>query len=171
MISQPFLSHLDALDIYEHQTLTLPELWQTLMYEHWNSGDVKAVMKKIAQQSFYELSKAYGFSFDVKAHIAKLHKDKNAGYSGNNPDPWYNVRQCESFGISVLDGVLTRMCDKYTRLTNVLADPSLDRVNEPLAEVYRDLGSYAIIYCCLLDEKQQFGFVLEGFMYGSADGE
>jgi hypothetical protein len=168
LISQQFLDYVDALDIDAGKGTNIDLLWKRLRYEYFNDGDVKIAMRAIAQHCFYQMQEECAFQFPVKEHIKKLHKDKNAGYSGNDPDPWKNIRRCSEFGINPLHGLLTRMTDKFSRLENVRGDQKLDQVGEPLFEVYRDLGSYAIIYCCLLDEKQQFGFVLEGFTYGEA---
>jgi hypothetical protein len=164
VISQPFLDYVDVLDIESGMQTNIDALWDCFKYEFWNSGDIRGVMIAMAQHCFYALSVEYYFQFPVKEHIKKLHKDKNAGYSGTNADPWYNIRQCEQFGIHVLDGVVTRMCDKYSRLTNLRNDPKLDRVKEPIADVYRDLGAYALIYLCLLDEGKR-NTPLTGYTY------
>lgn len=42
-----------------------------------------------------------------------LHIRKNAGYTGDNPDPWANFRMAEMFGVSGVLGVLVRMSDKF----------------------------------------------------------
>lgn len=90
---------------------------------------------------------------DIVARCIDLHNRKNQGYAGRSADPWANFRLCEEFGISAVDGCLTRLSDKYARLTNLWSDRTLDQVNEPITDTLQDLINYSIILCCLLDEK------------------
>ena len=90
---------------------------------------------------------------DIVAQCIDLHHRKNRGYAGRSADPWANFRLCEQFGISAVDGCLTRLSDKYARLMNLKSDRTLDRVNEPITDTLQDLINYSIILCCLLDEK------------------
>lgn len=83
-----------------------------------------------------------------------LHVAKNAGYAGaENPDPWANFRMCEAFGITAFQGCMVRLSDKYIRVTNLMKDPSNDRVGESLRDTLKDLSAYAKIAICLLDEQ------------------
>lgn len=113
--------------------------------------------------------------FDVLIQEAKeLHRRKNAGYSGEilNPDemraiygdfydsneelledPWRNFRQCETFGIPIADGVLTRLCDKYIRFWNVYTNPANDKVNESVIDTLKDFAAYCLILVCILEEN------------------
>lgn len=86
---------------------------------------------------------------------AKLHEDKNAGYAGaDNPDPWANFRMSEAFGVSPLKGCLVRMSDKYIRVSNLMKDPTNERVGEAITDTLRDLAAYALIAVCLYEEEQ-----------------
>lgn len=82
-----------------------------------------------------------------------LHERKSAGYSGDNPDPWYNMRRCEVFGIPATHGAITRMTDKWSRLESLWKSPDNEQVGEPLRDTLIDLASYALILVCLLDEQ------------------
>lgn len=83
------------------------------------------------------------------------HVRKNAGYAGaDNPDSWANFRMAADFGISAFDGVLVRMSDKYIRLTNLRRNPANEQTGEAVVDTLLDLGSYALIADCLLDEEQ-----------------
>jgi hypothetical protein len=92
--------------------------------------------------------------FELIAGAKELHKAKNAGYSGDNPDPWANFRECEKFGIRAIDGVMTRLCDKVVRFNNVYKNSSLDQVGESAIDTLRDLAAYSLIAYCLLGEME-----------------
>lgn len=82
----------------------------------------------------------------------ELHEGKNRGYTGGDPDPWINFRQCEEFGVPAHIGVLVRMSDKYIRITNLLRNPDNDQVNESILDTLADLAAYALIYICIWEE-------------------
>ena len=85
-----------------------------------------------------------------------LHKNKNAGYSGEHSDPWHNFKAVSIFfGVSPLQGVLARMTDKFMRMENIRKNPDFERVNERLLDTVLDLASYALIYQCLQEEDKQ----------------
>lgn len=82
-----------------------------------------------------------------------LHERKNAGYSGDSPDPWLNFRQCEGFGITAEQGVLTRMSDKWSRLRSLWINPAHDQVGEAIEDTLMDLAAYSLILICLREER------------------
>lgn len=83
-----------------------------------------------------------------------LHIRKNTGYAAaGDGDPWYNFRQCEKFGISSADGVITRMSDKWSRLQSLWLDSNNDMVGEPIEDTLMDLAAYSLILICLRREK------------------
>lgn len=88
----------------------------------------------------------------IRDELKDTHARKNAGYSGNDPDPWRNFREVEKFGISAVTGCLTRLCDKYMRFQNVYKNPELDKVNESALDTMIDFVAYCIILICLLEE-------------------
>ena len=83
-----------------------------------------------------------------------LHNRKNAGYAGQSNDPWTNFRECELFGITSADGVITRMGDKWSRLRSLWHNPKNEQVNEPITDTLMDLAAYSLILVCLLQEKK-----------------
>lgn len=85
--------------------------------------------------------------------MAELHKNKSAGYAGDNPDAWANFRQAEGFGVSAFDGCLVRMSDKFVRVQNLVKNPKNDKVGESIKDTLFDLSSYALIALCLLEEE------------------
>lgn len=84
-----------------------------------------------------------------------LHQRKNAGYSGDDPDPWLNFRQCEDFGISAEQGVITRMSDKWSRFRSLWRKPEHDQVGEAIEDTLMDLAAYSLVLICLLEERKQ----------------
>ena len=81
-----------------------------------------------------------------------LHRNKNAGYAGDSPDPWANFRMSEAFGVPAYKGCLVRMSDKYIRVTNLVKNPDNDKVGENIIDTLFDLAAYALIAICLLEE-------------------
>jgi hypothetical protein len=83
-----------------------------------------------------------------------LHVRKNAGYAGDDPDPFANFRMSEKLGIPAWQGSLVRLGDKFIRVNNLTKNPNLDQVNESLVDTLSDLAAYALITICLLEEAQ-----------------
>lgn len=109
---------------------------------------------QLAQTVFYHLAEAQDLPLAVVlADAADLHVRKNAGYAGAaNADPWANFRLSEAFGVTPIDGVLVRMSDKWSRILSLEADPNNDQVGESILDTKRDLGAYALIGLCLIEE-------------------
>ena len=98
----------------------------------------------------------YCYLYQVVYDAIDLHKNKNAGYSGEHSDPWHNFKAVSVFfGVSPLQGVLALMSDKFMRMENIRKNPDFERVNERLLDTVLDLASYAIIYQCLQEEDKQ----------------
>jgi hypothetical protein len=85
--------------------------------------------------------------------MRSLHIRKNAGYTGDNTDPWWNFRQCEVFGITAVQGVLTRLSDKISRFQMLRQNIANEQVGESILDTVMDIASYALIAVCLLSEK------------------
>ncbi|SRR5260221_14608129 len=86
--------------------------------------------------------------------MASLHQRKSAGYVGSNPDVWSNFRECADFGIDPIDGIITRMSDKWSRLKSLFKNPSNDQVNESIEDTLMDLSAYSLILICMLREEK-----------------
>ena len=82
-----------------------------------------------------------------------LHTAKNAGYAGmETKDPWANFRVCERMGIEAWRGCMVRMGDKYIRIGNLRNNPKNEQLGENILDTLADLGAYALITICLLQE-------------------
>jgi nitrogen regulatory protein PII-like uncharacterized protein len=83
-----------------------------------------------------------------------LYTKKNAGYAGDSPDPWANFRECESFGINIENGIITRMSDKWSRIRSLWKNPDNEKVGETVEDTLKDLAAYALILVCILRETE-----------------
>lgn len=93
---------------------------------------------------------------DIILEAVKLHKTKNAGYSGFYTDPWENFKTVEYlFGINALDGIVARATDKYMRFINIKENSELEQVQESLHDTLLDFAAYLIIYNCLVEEREE----------------
>lgn len=70
-------------------------------------------------------------------------------------DPYRNFRLCESVGVSVEKGILVRMCDKLSRIGNLIEsnDPSVK--NESIEDTLVDIMNYANILLCYIQQKNK----------------
>ena len=86
------------------------------------------------------------FHRDCCDKMIAISEAKNHDYAGfSDDDPFANFRMCESLNItSVEKGILTRMCDKMSRISNLL---NKDRAveEETIEDTLLDLANYAII--------------------------
>ena len=91
---------------------------------------------------------------ELLSEMRALHIAKSAGYAGqDNPDTYANFRESERFGISAFSGVMVRMSDKWSRIINLVNNPSNDQVGEPIADTFKDISAYALIALCLYEEE------------------
>ena len=164
MISEDYMNYVDmvcSLGYSEYQPLELLRMIDVGFAEMARSYILKD-LATVKEDAIYLASYGYGIlerrtgkSLEELSKEAKdLHKRKNAGYSGNNNDPWINFRASQMFGIDPIDGILTRLTDKYMRLKNVWINSELEQVNEAIEDTLMDFSAYLLILCCLIDEKE-----------------
>ena len=88
-----------------------------------------------------------------------LSKRKNADYAGAT-DPFANFRQVSNLNLcSVATGILVRLSDKFTRISNLLSgadgprrDPAV--TDESVVDTIRDAINYLAILGAWLDEER-----------------
>lgn len=170
MVSKEYLQLLDEVQLLEWKedleySDSLNDEWEFFIEDWtWYAEEGKKEkhifylevdLKNLAYIGYYLISQITGESIPTILSRAKeLHAKKNAGYSGiDNPDPWHNLRVCERFGISAIDGCLTRICDKYVRYHNVLANANNEQVGETPDQMLIDFSSYCLMLICLLREE------------------
>lgn len=78
-------------------------------------------------------------------------KKKNADYAGEN-DPFQNFRNSEVIGVSVEEGILVRVMDKITRISNLLSkDPQV--ATESIEDTLIDAINYLAILKAYRESK------------------
>lgn len=103
-----------------------------------------------------EEKKQYGHPrfYEILEEMAELHSRKNHDYSGD--DPLSNLKMCESIGIPAWKGVLIRLMDKWSRLTNFAKQEVLLVEDESLIDTLKDNAVYSIL-CLILWEEEKEG--------------
>jgi len=91
---------------------------------------------------------------ELVEQMKDIHVRKNAGYAGDNADPFINFKNAELFGISPFKGCLVRMSDKFMRVANLSKDEDNDKVGESITDTLLDLANYAVIAICLYEEEK-----------------
>lgn len=76
---------------------------------------------------------------------------KNADYA-NSEDPFLNFRNSEAVGVPTERGIMVRMSDKFTRISNLL-DKEPDVVDEAIEDSIEDLINYAAILLAYIQES------------------
>lgn len=86
------------------------------------------------------------FHKDFTDTMLEITKAKNADYTGVSEDPFANFRVVEEVGIcSVEQGFLTRMMDKFKRITSFVQKGILEVQDEKVEDTLMDLANYCIL--------------------------
>ena len=82
-----------------------------------------------------------------------ISRRKNADYASDN-DPFANFRACETLGIKAEIGILVRMTDKLSRVSNIIAKDGDTQVkDESILDTLSDLANYAMILRMYIENK------------------
>jgi hypothetical protein len=68
-------------------------------------------------------------------------------------NPYRNFRMCESVGVSVEKGILVRMCDKLSRIGNLVENNEASVKNESIEDTLIDIMNYSNILLCYIQQK------------------
>ncbi len=82
-----------------------------------------------------------------------ISKAKNSDYAQGD-DPFQNFRMCEHYGVPVSKGIVVRMSDKLTRISNLL-DKEPDVAGESILDACSDLANYSMILRVWLEQAEQ----------------
>lgn len=86
-------------------------------------------------------------------HMLEVTKAKNHDYAGE-ADPYKNFKLVEQLGVcSVEKGILVRMCDKMSRISNLLEKEAKVK-DESVADTLIDLANYSILLKCYREQKK-----------------
>ena len=83
----------------------------------------------------------------------ELLKKKNQDYGGKDSNPFKNIENCSTLGISPEQGLLVRMMDKISRVSTLLEKES-EIKTESLSDTLLDLINYAAIMKAYIENKQ-----------------
>lgn len=101
-----------------------------------------------------------------KTEYLKFHRDccdkmvevtarKNADYTGESGDPFFNFTRVEAIGIaSTEQGFLTRMFDKFARITTFVQKGVLLVKDENVEDTLIDLANYCILMAGYIRSKR-----------------
>jgi len=71
---------------------------------------------------------------------------KNADYTGDSGDPFFNFSRVEELGVaSTEQGFLTRMLDKFCRISSFVQKGELKVKDESVEDTLLDLANYCIL--------------------------
>jgi hypothetical protein len=80
---------------------------------------------------------------------------KNADYTGGSDDPFFNFTRVEALGITETErGFLTRMLDKFARITTFVNKGVLQVADESVEDTLFDLANYAILMAGYIKSKR-----------------
>ena len=96
---------------------------------------------------------AYHLECCTKMH--EITKKKNADYTGETDDPFFNFSRVEAVGIaSTEQGFLTRMIDKISRITTFAQKGVLLVADESIEDTLLDLSNYCILMSGYIKSKK-----------------
>lgn len=80
---------------------------------------------------------------------------KNADYTGASDDPFHNFSRVEAIGIaSTEQGFLTRMFDKFARVTTFIQKGALSVKDETVEDTLFDLANYCLLLAAYINSKR-----------------
>lgn len=80
-----------------------------------------------------------------------ISRRKNADYAADG-DPFASFRVCESLGISAEVGIIVRMTDKLSRISNLLNQEAQVK-DESILDTLSDLSNYSMILRMLIESR------------------
>ena len=70
-------------------------------------------------------------------------------------DPYRNFRLCESVGVPLERGILVRMCDKLSRIGNLIENSGPSVKSESIEDTLIDIMNYSNILLCYIQQKNK----------------
>lgn len=90
------------------------------------------------------------------ARMIDVTRAKNADYTGTSDDPFANFSRVEDIGIcSTEQGFLTRMFDKFSRITSFVQKGVLQVKDESVEDTLIDLANYCILMAGFIRSKRK----------------
>lgn len=79
---------------------------------------------------------------------------KNRDYAGGD-DPFRNFESVNALNISVIDGFLTRMMDKMSRISQLSKSEDFSVKDESIEDTLIDLANYSVLLSAYLKSKKE----------------
>ncbi len=87
--------------------------------------------------------------------MLEITRKKNADYTGDSGDPFFNFTRVEAMGIaSTPQGFLTRMLDKFARITSFAQKGKLEVEDESVQDTLLDLANYCILMMGYIEDQK-----------------
>lgn len=104
----------------------------------------------MTKQEYFEFHKA---CCDKMVEVTRA---KNADYTGASDDPFANFARVEVIGVcSTEQGFLTRMFDKFSRITSFVQKGVLQVKDESVTDTLIDLANYCILMAGYIESKRR----------------
>lgn len=88
------------------------------------------------------------------AECLEIAKRKNADYAGDNQDPFKNFKNATVVGVSVERGILVRLMDKMSRISNLLYKEAQVK-DESIQDTLGDIINYVAILKAYIENEQR----------------
>jgi hypothetical protein len=87
---------------------------------------------------------------------------KNHDYTGGSVDPFFNFTRVEAIGFATTEqGFLTRMYDKFARMTTFCQKGVLQVKDESIEDTLLDLANYCILFAGYIRTKKSANFAVK----------
>lgn len=91
--------------------------------------------------------------YEILEEMKQIHATKNKDYGGG--DPLGNFKtSAESLGVSPFKGVLVRMSDKWSRISNIVKSGETHVKDETIEDTLKDLACYCILAIIIKRETE-----------------
>ncbi len=82
--------------------------------------------------------------------------EKNNDYTGGNDSPFANLENVEKVGTTKTEiGILTRIMDKYSRMSSFANKGMLKVKNETIEDTCLDMANYCILLAAYIKSKKK----------------
>lgn len=91
---------------------------------------------------------------ETTAKLRKTLDAKNQDYSGQSDNAFANFERSQVIGIDPTTGILVRMLDKLSRVSNLIKVEGKVK-DESIQDTLLDLANYAIILSAMIESKKE----------------
>jgi hypothetical protein len=96
------------------------------------------------------------FHKECLAKMTEITERKNHDYTGGSNDPFFNFTRVEANQICQTEtGFLTRMSDKFSRITTFVNKGVLKVADESVIDTLLDMANYCILMAAYIKQKRE----------------